>query len=78
MTHTAQSMIPAVGQTVLLKVDDLRVECIVMDAKNSWGNVRVQISPKSGTGAKWVELSSLALMKQPAVPAWVSEARRLA
>jgi hypothetical protein len=31
----------------------------VIDAKNSWGKVRVLVQPLAGTGQQWIELGRL-------------------
>lgn len=59
MANTAVGMIVAVGQQVTLRVNTLHVECKVLDVKHVWGKERVLITPVSGGGEQWVELSSL-------------------
>jgi hypothetical protein len=57
--NTATELIPAVGARVLVRFEDLRIRCTVIDAKNSWGKVRLLVTPYEGYGAKWIELGHL-------------------
>ena len=54
---TATQMIPAVGQTVGVRFEELTVTCTVQDVKHVWGEARIQVTPVSGSGLKWVTLS---------------------
>lgn len=56
MQQTVKQMMPAIGASVLVRFESLTVVCIVLDAKNSWGKVRLQIEPILGQGSQWVEL----------------------
>lgn len=58
---TATEMIPAVGQTVNLRAEGLLILCNVTDVKFVWGKPRLEITPVSGTGRRWVELSSISV-----------------
>lgn len=68
--QTAVEMIPAVGQDVYLKSGSLLVQCKVVDVKNSWGKVRLLITPNLGSGQQWVEMSSI---KTSGLPSWIQE-----
>ena len=57
--NTASELIPAVGAQVLVRFEDLAVRCKVLDAKNSWGKVRLQITPVGGYNRQWIELGRL-------------------
>lgn len=59
MRQTVQQLIPAIGQDVMVRFESIVVACKVVDAKNSWGKVRVQIVPMSGTGTQWIELERI-------------------
>jgi hypothetical protein len=50
-------MLPAVGQAVLVRCENLQVRCSVIDVKNSYGRPRLLVRPENGTGEQWVELS---------------------
>lgn len=54
---TANEMTPAIGATVVVRFEDIKVTCRVVDAKHVYGKSRIQVSPLSGTGMQWVELS---------------------
>ena len=56
---TATEMIPAVGATVLVRCEDLHVQCTVKDVKMAYGRPRLLVTPVSGVGAQWVELGRL-------------------
>lgn len=56
---TATEMIPAVGQQVSVRFEELLIDCVVADVKQSWGKTRLQITPLLGTGTQWIELSRL-------------------
>ena len=57
MTYTAATLQQAIGQTVLVRVESWKVPMIVTDAKTSYGNPRVQVTPIHGTGSAWIDLS---------------------
>ena len=58
---TAREMVPAIGAVVLVSVGvgDLVVSCRVKDVKTAWNQVRLLVSPVTGKGEAWVELSRL-------------------
>lgn len=56
---TARQMLPAIGARVYLQANSLLVACVVVDAKNAYGQARVQVEPVAGKGRTWVNLSSV-------------------
>ena len=56
---TAKEMLPAIGQTVRAQFEDLTIDARVSDVKSSYGRVRLLVSPISGTGKQWIEVSRL-------------------
>lgn len=56
---TANQMLPAIGQAVLVRFEDLTLECRVLDVKSSYGRIRLSVSPVSGYGTQWVEMSRI-------------------
>lgn len=57
--QTCNQMLPAIGQTVSARFEDLTIICTVLDVKSSYGRVRLQVAPLSGTGSQWVEITRL-------------------
>jgi hypothetical protein len=57
--HAVRQLQPAVGSAVAIRLEDLIIDCKVIDAKNSYGRVRILIEPNCGRGQQWVELSRL-------------------
>jgi hypothetical protein len=49
-------MIPAVGQTVQVRFEDLKITAQVVDVKMAWGRPRLLIEPVAGQGQQWIEL----------------------
>ena len=43
------------GTIVQLRMESLMVSVRITDAKWSWGKVRLQVQPVSGSGSQWVE-----------------------
>jgi hypothetical protein len=54
---TATEMIPALGQIAYIRFESITVLCRVMDVKQSYGRVRLQVAPTEGENRQWVELS---------------------
>lgn len=42
---TAREMLPAIGSRALVRFESILVECVISDAKFSYGNARVLVSP---------------------------------
>lgn len=57
--HTARQLAPAIGATVTVRCEQLHIRCLVKDAKNAYGQVRILVMPVAGEGEQWVELSRL-------------------
>ena len=53
---TVKDMMPAIGATVMVTFESVKVTCIVTDVKESWGKARVQVNPVVGDGSQWVEM----------------------
>jgi len=53
----ALDMLKVIGKTASLSLDGMRVNVTVLNAKTSYGSVRFQVSPVSGTGMVWVDSS---------------------
>jgi hypothetical protein len=60
---TVSQMSPAIGKQVYYVDGSFRFTCLVKDVKMGYGNARFLISPVSGFGEKWVELSHLEPMR---------------
>ena len=65
MTYTAATMSQAIGQTVSVRFDGFQVTMRVLDAKQSYGVPRVQVTPVSGTGTAWIDLTRCSRTEQP-------------
>ena len=63
---TATEMIPAVGQTVMVACESMRVACLVQDVKMSYGRPRLRVRPLSGEGDQWIEMTRL--RRSPELP----------
>jgi len=58
MTYTAATLQQAIGQTVLVTLDrSFTVAMRVLDAKTAYGVPRVQVTPVSGTGTAWIDVT---------------------
>ena len=57
--QTVRELAPAIGSTVRVYFEGLTFECQVIDAKNSYGKIRLCVKPVAGTGTKWIETSRL-------------------
>lgn len=44
-----------IGKSIAVTFGDLSFECEVTDAKSAYGNLRLQIKPRSGTGETWID-----------------------
>lgn len=52
---------PTVGSTVSVKFEDIRIQCTVLAVKPSYGRLRLLVSPVSGMGEQWVEITRLSV-----------------
>jgi hypothetical protein len=66
---TATQMVPAIGQIVRVRFEDLKVTAKVVDVKTAWGRPRLQIEPVAGEGRQWIELGRVVELVHPA-PEW--------
>ena len=57
MTYTAATLSQAIGQTVSVRFDGFQVAMRVLDAKTAYGVPRVQVTPISGTGTAWIDVT---------------------
>lgn len=57
--NTVKELGRAVGERVVVQFQSVSVICTVVDAKNSWGRVRLLVRPVAGYGEQWVELERL-------------------
>jgi hypothetical protein len=57
--QTVRELTPAIGERIYVRFEQLTIDCTVVDAKNSWGQVRLLIQPVTGTGQQWVEMGRI-------------------
>ncbi len=60
--RTAVTMIPAVGKVVNVNVESWTIPMTVVDVKNAWGKVRLEVVPVGGAGRQWIELTRVAMV----------------
>lgn len=48
-------MAALLGRTVTVKIETLRVECVIQDCKMSYGALRVLVEPVRGSGSQWID-----------------------
>jgi len=51
---TTNEMLPAVGQTAVLRMEDLQIEVTIRDVKTAYGRVRLLVAPITGCGTQWL------------------------
>jgi hypothetical protein len=57
---TTAEMAKYIGQTGRYNgIRGLEVEVVVIDARQSWGELQLQIQPTSGSGSTWVSVYKL-------------------
>ena len=56
MVVTAKQMSEKTGQVIKYRMGEFTIPCTVLDVRNIYGNVQVQITPVNGEGKKWVRL----------------------
>ncbi len=56
MTHTAKQMAPAIGETVQVQLEKFTIPMVVLDVKSSWGAIRLEVEPVSGSGRAWISI----------------------
>jgi hypothetical protein len=56
--QTVNELRPAIGQTVLVRFESVRVSCTILDAKSAYGRARFLVSPlgTSTANSQWVEM----------------------
>lgn len=59
MTYTVKGLAPAIGQIVLVRFEEVKITCEIVDVKNSWNKVRVLVAPVNGVGTQWIELGRI-------------------
>ena len=59
MTETVGSLLPMIGQRVLVKLESVRVSCMILDAKYVYGNQRYLVHPVNGQGQMWVDAARI-------------------
>lgn len=52
------------GRTGSLRVDSLRVEVRIADARQVWGRLDLLVSPVAGQGAEWVSAERVTITPQ--------------
>ena len=62
---TMAKMIEQLGKIVRIEISELGldIDVTVLDAKNSYGNLRYLVSPISGNGEIWINASRVKLEK---------------
>jgi len=56
---TATETAALVGQKAWVKLETLRVECVICDVKSAYGAHRYLVEPTRGFGRQWVEVNRL-------------------
>lgn len=64
---TAREMLPAIGQSVAVRFEEILVNCTVRNVKSSYGRTRLLVTPTAGMGEQWVELPRVAQLAKPGV-----------
>lgn len=59
---TVREMVPAVGAQVFVQFEQVEVLCTVVDVKNTFNRVRLEVTPELGNGSQWVELPRVVRM----------------
>lgn len=52
-----------IGRLYNYQVGEISVHCKILGAKNAYGNIRILITPVSGSGQKWVNFCDKTLIK---------------
>lgn len=67
---TAAEMQELINQRVYLPIDGggplggMLVECVVKNAKQAYGKLRVQVIPMAGKGEAWVDVARVRLVEE--------------
>lgn len=59
MTTATQALQQYIGKQATFNCDGLMFQVKITNAKNTYGQDRLQIKPVAGTGEKWVNIASL-------------------
>ncbi len=59
--NTVNSMAPAVGQIISIRLEQFIVEVQVVDVKSSYGNTLFLVRPIKGDGEAWIGKSRIVL-----------------
>lgn len=60
---TIVDIVANIGRTGLVLFGDIRVQCRILSAKQSYGVFRYQVRPISGTGQQWIDYGRIELDK---------------
>jgi hypothetical protein len=76
--QTVNELRPAIGQTVLVRFESVRVSCTILDAKSAYGRARFLVSPvgTASSNSQWVEIDRFARPVSPGLLARRAEAMR--
>lgn len=50
------------GKNAVIILSGMKVNVTILDVRNSYGNIHVYITPHSGEGSTWVDMSRIRLM----------------
>lgn len=68
MSLSTMELARLIGRTGHLRVQEhngtIHVPVTVTDARQAWGNVRVQVRPRGGLGQCWVGMDRVSFKKQ--------------
>jgi hypothetical protein len=52
---TAAALTQYLSRTVMVRFEEIMVKCVIIDAKNAYGNLRFRVEPVEGEGLQWVD-----------------------
>ena len=61
----ARTLSSVIGARLAVRFQDLVFDCRVCNAKNSWGRVRLEVTPAAGSGFQWIELDRVVRVESP-------------
>ena len=64
-SNSALAMLPAIGQQVAVRFEEILVNCTVRNVKSSYGRTRLLVTPAAGMGEQWVELPRVTQLAKP-------------
>jgi hypothetical protein len=59
-TPTVAQLASLIDSSVLVRFGEMQFSCKVLNSKMSYGHVRLQVRPVSGSGSQWIQLDRLA------------------